>query len=87
MCVQPKNTPDKSYEPYNTNSKNTVNDDSEPKNYLFYLVKNVMDYFSHSAFVVHEFAKNRSVATLKVHSVNIVSFVGIERLLSFLNRS
>ena len=57
VCVQPKNTPYKTYDPCNTNSKNTVNDDSEPKNYLFYLVNEVMDYVSHSASVVQSSLK------------------------------
>ena len=52
LCVQPKNAPDKPYDPRNTNSKNTLRDDSEPKNYLFYLGNEVIEHFNDSAFVV-----------------------------------
>ena len=43
-------TPDKPYEPYNTNAKKKVKRDSEPENYLFYLGNNVMDHVSHYVF-------------------------------------
>ena len=64
--------------------QNTVNDDSEPKNYLFYLGNDIMDHFSHSAFVIQSVVKNRSVATSKIHMMNIVSFVALNDFFFFL---